>query len=241
MKIKSISFVSTISTQSTQTKILIKNVFSIYLFLCDLQETLSRKGGFQCEICKKTFTRKYSLKCHRNNIHSSQNTKPTLKSPVKIPPFQLGKAITKKKAKVKSIQKDRLRRYKTIMDNMERKIEKERDLIRKKIEQDREGILSSTFLPSPEYKQTKKITLEWNEIDGNKKMTVERLGMKPEFSWPKEWDYMIEGEDEMKKFRAATPDALKAYNHYLNQIKPNKQQQFNFGNPSQKALFYHHN
>lgn len=120
-------------------------------------------------------------------------------------------------------KQDRLRKHKKLVEDIKPTLEKQRKSTKKNVEPEKLNFFS------PEYGKIKKISLEWTDIYGNKKRTVERLGVKPEFSWPEEWDYKIEQEDGIKKFRAPTPDTFNAYIHFLNQIKPIHNQQFNFG------------
>ena len=69
------------------------------------------------------------------------------------------------------------------------------------------------------YKQTQKVTIEYKENDKLQNITVERMGVKQEFSWPKEWDYKMVQDGVTVKFRAPTPDAILAYEYYFNQVK----------------------
>ena len=126
-----------------------------------------------------------------------------------IPLLQPIKTLSKKKTKPS--QKDKLRKYKRLVEDMRQKIKKERQTIKTKREQERE--FESV---SPEYKPSKKITVEWDENDDNKTIIVERLNRNHKAQgFFEEWDFKIMQGSITKMFQAPSPDPIEAFTDYI--------------------------
>ena len=94
---------------------------------------------------------------------------------------------------------------------MRQKIKKERQTIKTKREQERE--FESV---SPEYKPSKKITVEWDENDDNKTIIVERLNRNHKAQgFFEEWDFKIMQGSITKMFQAPSPDPIEAFTDYI--------------------------
>jgi len=84
----------------------------------------------------------------------------------------------------------------------------------------RTEIVEKGLIPSSAvFKQTKRATLEWDDGCRDHRVFIERVGVKGEFSWPKEWDFKLTEDDVTEVFRAPTPDCVLAYEYYFNQVK----------------------
>jgi len=95
----------------------------------------------------------------------------------------------------------------------------------------REQIVESGLIPtSAVFEQTEKATLRWKDEESTHMVTIERIGEKGEFSWPKEWKFRVTEDGVTETFRAPTPDAILAYEYYFNLVKKEILQRLKFTN-----------